>query len=261
MGKALDITLGVIVGGIAWIFLELIFSFIPIIGWIVAAIIAGYIAGRLGGEITALILAVISPLLTIVIIFSLMLYLSSLVPFLSIVFSIISSSVLIIEMIVAVINLTFVGIGGVIGARTYKRKTGNKYKKVKQINVQTAQNINPTRNVNTTNYVQNQPKSPVNIEISDLDRIIIEKQKYGLTPEEISNEIGVITLVIQNRLINLIDKGIIPRIGLNAFDILIMQSAKKGIDVNQIADETGTSVDTVNFEIKNLKLMVCWIQI
>ncbi len=262
MGKAIDITLGVIVGGIAWFFLEIIFSFIPIIGWIVAAIIAGYIAGRLGGNIAAVILAVISPVATFLLVFFLMEYLIAYIPFLAGLLSFISASVGLIEAIVAIINLVFVGIGGAIGSRTYKRIKGNNMtgmnKKQKRAYQDNNRSPNPRRD--TAGFPNSAQNSKIGgsldnklSELSDLDKLIVEKQKYGLTPEEIGKIVGMDTLVVQNRLISLIEQGFIKRIGLNPLEILILQKVKTGIDANEIAKETGTSPETINSEITRLK--------
>lgn len=116
--RALDVLAGLIVGGIVWAILSFILSFIPIIGWIIAAIVGGYVAGIIGGGAAAVILALFSPILVAILAGILI----SFIPFgfLQTFFGAIAG---IIIALWAIINLIFVGIGGYIGSKSYKSET------------------------------------------------------------------------------------------------------------------------------------------
>jgi DNA-directed RNA polymerase subunit RPC12/RpoP len=118
LGRALDVLAGLIVGGVVWAILNVVLSFVPIVGWMMAAIIGGYIAGRLGGGVAAVILALFSPL----IIASISGFIISLIPW-GIARLIAGGAVGILITLMAVINLIFVGLGGYAGSKAYKSET------------------------------------------------------------------------------------------------------------------------------------------
>lgn len=117
MPRALDILAGLIVGGVIWIILNVILSFIPIIGWIFAAIVGGYVAGRIGGGLAAVIMALFGPVIIGILGGILLGFLP--IPFLRSIFGALYGSIVAIW---ALINLLFVGIGGYVGGKGYKSK-------------------------------------------------------------------------------------------------------------------------------------------
>ena len=115
MGRTGDIILGIVLGGIVWIVLNMILGFIPILGWIIAAFLGGYVAGRFGGKAAAVILALLTPLTAAVIGLILMPVFSIFIPPM-----ILGIGLAAIVIGWSIVNLLFVGLGGYIGCRNYK---------------------------------------------------------------------------------------------------------------------------------------------
>lgn len=115
MTKAAYIVAGVLLGGIVWIILSMILSFIPVLGWIIAAVIGGYLAGRTGGMNATAILAVLAPLLTSAIATAIL----SLIPISALQF-LLGGAIGLVIVVWALINLIFVGLGGYFGSKEYR---------------------------------------------------------------------------------------------------------------------------------------------
>lgn len=114
MTKTTEVATGVLVGGVVWIVLSVLLSFIPILGWAIAAIAGGYLAGRTGGAMAAAILALLAPLLTAL---TASIFLS-LIP--NVLGMILGGAIGMLIGLWALINLIFVGLGGIIGKGEYK---------------------------------------------------------------------------------------------------------------------------------------------
>jgi len=117
--KVLDVIGGLIFGGVVWIILNVLLTFIPIIGWIFAAFIGGYLAGRFGGTIAAVILAVIAPIVIGMLGASLIALLSAIIP-VPILWRLASGILGTVIALWALVNLTFVGLGGYVGNKAYR---------------------------------------------------------------------------------------------------------------------------------------------
>ncbi len=117
MGRVGDIVVGVVLGGVVWIVLNMFLSFMPILGWIISAIAGGYVAGRFGGMAAAVILALLTPLAIGAIGLILMPIFSMFIPAM-----ILGIGLIAIVVGWSIVNLIFVGVGGYVGSKNYKPK-------------------------------------------------------------------------------------------------------------------------------------------
>ncbi|WP_054849083.1 HTH domain-containing protein [Vulcanisaeta sp. JCM 14467] len=76
----------------------------------------------------------------------------------------------------------------------------------------------------------------------------------GASLEQIAREAGVDVLEVQRRFIGLMDKGLVD-LQLNQLELRILESARSGINVKEIAEQTGVSEETINWEINRLRAM------
>ena len=270
MSRATDIIAGAIIGGLVWVILDFILSPIPILGWIIAAILAGYVAGRLGGGWAGLILALFTPVASFLLGEAILSYSSGIIssympaitPLWNMIAGFLGATLAAYSMVSAIVNLIFVGIGASLGASSYnKSKKGAEKRNVKvsaKRNVPTANFVVQSRygvakpSVNSPSYVSS-PSISVS-SLSGLDRLIVERFRAGASLEQIAREAGVDIIEVQNRFIGLMDKGLVD-LQLNQLELRILESAKSGINVREIAEQTGVGEETINWEINKLKTM------
>jgi uncharacterized Zn finger protein (UPF0148 family) len=119
LARALDVVGGLVLGGVIWIILNVLLSFIPLIGWMFAAFIGGYVAGRLGGTVAAAVLAVLSPIVIGTLGAALIGIVSTAIP-IPFLWEFLGGILGTIILVWALINLTFVGLGGYFGNKSYR---------------------------------------------------------------------------------------------------------------------------------------------
>ncbi|WP_221290180.1 hypothetical protein [Stygiolobus caldivivus] len=245
MVRAGDVITGVIVGGIMWVILDFILSPIPILGWIISAVVAGYVAGRLGGWAAGMILALFTPLASYIIIEVLLSYTSSVIdsnapgiaPLANGALGLLGAAAGSLALLDAFINFIFVAMGTSYGASAYeKAKGGNK--KV------------PGQKIAKGGYSGQRGGKG----LSSIDRIVLERYRAGQTLVQIANDTGLSIYDVQNVLMDLMDRGLV-RLPLNQLEIRILEAATWGINIRQLAMQTGVSEQNIMWEINRLKAM------
>ncbi|MGC9108347.1 MAG: hypothetical protein ACP5IE_09225, partial [Infirmifilum sp.] len=91
-------------------------------------------------------------------------------------------------------------------------------------------------------------------DLSELDIFILDKFRAGESLAQIARERGVSLLEVQDKFIKLLDKGLVE-VHLNQVELQILERARSGINVKELAEQMGMNEEVINWEIGKLKEM------